>query len=370
MRILLSTHHFLGYSGTEIYVITLIRKLLENNHQVVFYSKYLSSIADDLKGIPNLIVTDNLSSISNYNFDIIHTSHNINVVELKHYFPNTPLIFQSHGVKPFLEQAPVFFQNIDKYIAVSEFVKNNLIKKGVNSTSIGLIRNIVDEKLFYPLNEVHTKPKKALIFSNYNDSKKDNCLIKACRQKNIKFNFVGGVYGQVRNEELNKVLNQYDLIFTSGRGAMESLLSGRVTIIINSRNMGKIVTPRTFKKMIKGNLTGNCYHQRITIKHIIKEIEKYNSKYCHKLIDLTKKYYGANQNISKLINTYQKAIEAHQSKPFDQILNDYIFETINTVRNYDKLDYFQTKQELEIIKKSKMYYIYKLYRKIKNKIKI
>jgi hypothetical protein len=369
MKVLISTHHFLGYTGTEIYTITLLKKLVENGHQVVFYSKYLSSLAKEIQNLPNLTIIDNLSSISYFTFDIIHTNHNINVIELRHYFPDIPLIFHSHGVKPFLEQPPIVFQNIDRYLAVSEFVKNNLIKKGIKPASISIVRNLVDPKLFYIIKSINERPKRALIFSNYNDSVKDTLIANACKNKNIKYDFLGGSYGQVKNENLNDIYNKYDLVFTSGRGAVESLLTGRATIIINSKKMDKMVTPLTFTKMIKNNLSGNYYHKKITQKRIENEIEKYNPNNCDNLINLTTKYYDANLNFNKLMEIYLDIMEKHKSKRFDQKLNDFLFDTINTTRYYGQLDYFQTRQELEIIKLSKLYKIYKKYTNFKNIIK-
>jgi len=367
MKILISTHHFLGYTGTEIYIISLIKELLKNGHQVVFYSKYLSLITDSLKNFKNLEIVSNLSLISKYNFDIIHTNHNINAIELRNYFPNVPLIFHSHGTKPFLEQPPIHDVNINKYLAVSEYVKKNLISKGVHPSLISISRNLVDEKVFFEINHINSKPRKALIFSNYNDSTKDNLIMDACKASRIKFDFIGGYYGQIENNSLNSVLNKYDLVFTAGRGAMESLLAGRATIIINSRKMGKMVTPLNFKKMIKNNLSGNYYCFKITKKRLESEIKKYNPKNSQKLSLLTKEYFGSSQNIKSLIAEYQQVIDNFKSKTFDHNTNNYIFNTIKTTRDYCQLEYFHTKQELDIIKKSKVYKIYQLLKNLKNK---
>jgi hypothetical protein len=87
-------------------------------------------------------------------------------MEVRRYFPHLPLVFLSHGVLPFLEQNPPIEIGIARYLAVSEEVRDNLIRHGVDEHRVDIFRNIVDSDKFSPRTSLSARPGRALILSN------------------------------------------------------------------------------------------------------------------------------------------------------------------------------------------------------------
>jgi len=52
------------------------------------------------------------------------------------------------GVIPFLEQPPVVDLGISRFLAISEEVAANLVRKGVREEDLSIFRNIVDSRMF------------------------------------------------------------------------------------------------------------------------------------------------------------------------------------------------------------------------------
>lgn len=83
-------------AGTERYVMTVARYLLENGHYPVVYSTRHGTVAEEIRslGVP---VLDNLDNLS-VEPDIIHGHHHLDTACAIFRFPETPIIAFSHGV--------------------------------------------------------------------------------------------------------------------------------------------------------------------------------------------------------------------------------------------------------------------------------
>ena len=131
LKVLLSNHHLLDYRGSEIYTLTLADYLKQNGCDVVVYSRYVDKLEKEFRSL-DIPVVNNIYNIKNDKFDVAHVHHNINAAEVRYHFPELPIVFQSHGVLPFLEQPPLLDLGISRYLAVSEEVMENLHQSGID----------------------------------------------------------------------------------------------------------------------------------------------------------------------------------------------------------------------------------------------
>src|SRR5207302_1140645 len=110
-------------------------------------------------------VVESLDEIQGQAFDVAHVHHNITAMEVRHRFPNLPMVYLSHGVLPFLEQPPAIDLQITRFLAVSEEVRDTLIAQGIAEDRISIFRNIVDSQRFCPSATIGEMPTKALVVS-------------------------------------------------------------------------------------------------------------------------------------------------------------------------------------------------------------
>lgn len=369
MKILVSTHHLLRYSGTETYTLTLVRSLSKLDHQITLYSHYLNDSLSEFSNIKNVHLVNCLECQTKKNFDIIHVHHQINAIEARYLFPNTPIIFQSHGVKPFLEQPPITDLNISQFLAISQEVSDNLTKHKVPKSKISFFGNIFDPNYFYPISPINKKIEKALVFSNYNHPNKDTLLQTVCDQLNIKLDFVGGIYGEIAYDQINTKLNQYDIVFTIGRGAVETMLSGRTPFIIDDNNFNGFVTPQNYHNLKKVNFSGRYNPTKSTVNNLKAELLSYNPNNVDLLTQKTTNEYSSDHQINKLIKIYLSAITTFKTKNIDLALIENIYKVIQTTRDYEKILFYDKTLELEILRKSKIYKLYKYWHQFKSNVK-
>lgn len=365
MKILFTTHHFFEYTGTETYSYTLIQELLNRGHQVTLYSRYIDKDKYIFKNDSNISFVDNLELIKNETFDIIHCQHNLNLIEIRNFFPNTPLVFVYHEIYPFLEQPINYDLNIDFHIAVSQEIKEHLIKKCIPEDKIKICPNMFDIQKFYSLTEINNKPTKAIILSNYKRTYGEEKILEACNCLGITVDISRIKYPILPYDSINELINQYDLVFSVGRGIIESILAERISFIINDKIMSGVVTSENFEEVLKNNFSGRRFKTKISKLKIIEELNKTN------LVD-TKDLRNKviNQMSDKIITSriekiYHEAIKKHKTKKIDKKNNHFIYSALEITHLYNKIFFNKKLDELSIIKSSKFYKLWPLYVRIK-----
>jgi len=343
MKILLTNHHFIKNSGTEIYTYTLAKYLLQNKHSVTIYSAYLGNFKNELEKL-NCPLVANLDLIKDQKFDIAHVHHNLNAVEIRHFFPQLPIIFQSHGVLTFLEQPPVFNLEISQYLAICEGVKDNLQKHNISENKIQILRNFIDPNIFKETKPISQQPKSLLSISHYLPIEVEYNIIKVCNQLGISYKFIGGRHPHYTQEQMVTAINNSDIIISLGRGAMEAMFCGRIPIIYDYQGSDGMVTPSNFSRLITQNFSGRIYRTKCTAAELEQEIQKYKPEYGQKLKHLATQEFDADINYEKLINIYKDVLKQPKISLISSDTGNYLdfmVKSLIETRNYSSLLTYQ-----------------------------
>ncbi|RPJ06614.1 MAG: hypothetical protein EHM36_06755, partial [Deltaproteobacteria bacterium] len=335
MKVLLTNHHLVDFQGSEIFTYTIADFLTRRGCEVLAYSRHIGQAASLFKDI-NVPVVNHLEEIKDEKFDVAHVHHNINAMEVRYHFPSLPMIFVSHGVLPFLEQPPAIDLGIARYLAVSEGVKNNLIEKGVEEDKIEIFHNMVDPQKYRPASEIHDEPRKALILSNKIDDKTENIIREACGRLGIECQFIGIRFGQINYSLVPSYINESDIVFSLGRGAIEAMMCGRVPIVFDYRGGDGMVTPENMTEIMKHNFSGRRYGIEYTADQLALEIQRYDKRYGRDLREIANEHFSADKQADVLIGIYGRAAKngpIENDKVQGSLLPTFI-HTIEEVRNY------------------------------------
>lgn len=305
MRVLITNHLLRSYTGSEIFTYTIADFLRRRGVEVVAYSKYVGVIRSDFEAIDVPVVED-LEQIQADEFDVAHVHHNINALEIRQRFARLPIVFLSHGVLPFLEQPPCIDIAISKFLAVSEEVKENLLEKGVAENDIEIFRNIVDSGKFCPTGVINPEPRKALILSYKIDAEKENIIRQACDKLGVDCKFVGGRFGEVAQALIPRYINDADIVFSVGRGVLETMFCGRVPLVFDALGGDGLVTPAGVAEIMKCNFSGRRYAAHYTVDELVAEIRKYRGEYGEELREIALELFDAERRIDALISVYDR----------------------------------------------------------------
>jgi len=344
VRILIATHHYRDLAGSELFAFTLAKSLFEKGHSVCLYSPYIGGIITDQTRRLGIPVYSDLVQFRHIEFNIMHVSHNIIAYEARYHFQHTPMVFLSHGILPFLEQPPVGDLGISKYLAVSEEVMQNLLRKGIPLRDVAIFRNIVDTGRFFPTQPLNPRAKRALIFSRKFDETAKRVIKEACKLKRISVETINGSVFDVEN-----YMNRADIIFSRGRGAIEAMSTGKIVIIPGDG----LVTEKNFREIQKCNFSGRRFQKPLDVAGLKDEIDKYDQILGEDNRRIVLKYFSANHQVDELTNIYREAINRYEDENID------FSELVSLIG--PRMELSQVKQELSEIKHSAGYKFMKFY---------
>lgn len=261
MKILVANNHLNSLGGSETYTYTIIEELKRLNHDVEYFTFKKGIVSQKIEQVLGV------SFMSSDKYDIIFANHITTVNELhKKGF----IIQTCHGIFPKLEQPN---KKADAFVSISQEVQDHLAKLGFASI---LIHNSINIKRFKPENKINKNIKSILSLCQSNGA--NTFLRKICKSRNIKFLEVNKFKKQFW--EIEKKINEVDLVVGLGRSAYEAMACGRPVIIYDNRpyfeSCGDGYAKEILGLSLKNNCSGRYLKQKYNEQTFIQELEKYD----------------------------------------------------------------------------------------------
>jgi hypothetical protein len=312
LKILITNNTLSARAGTELYVSEVATALLKRGHRPVAYSNVLGEVAEEMRatGIP---VIDRLDVLA-WAPDIIHGHHHLEVMTALLHFTATPAVYFCHSWK-YWEETPFRFSRIRRYAAVNTATYNRLTcEHGIPEERVAWMLNFVDLVRFRPRSPLPVRPSRALVFSNY--ATEDNYLPvvrEACRQAGLTLEVIGsGVQNPCAKPWM--VLGQYDLVFASGRSALESLAVGAAVIACNYTGLGCMVTAAELDHLRNLNFGPmSAIGRAFTVEEVLKQIARYDAADAAAVTRRVRATAGLEAAVDRLVDLYETVISEHRA---------------------------------------------------------
>jgi len=314
LRILITNNTLAMRAGTELYVYDLAVALLARGHQPIAYSNDLGEVARSLRvaGVP---VIDNLDALS-FAPDIIHGHHHLEAMTALLHFPQTPAIYFCHSWKAW-EEWPVRFPRIRRYLAMNEATYNRLTcEHGVPEEQVRWMLNFVDLARFKPRAPLPPRPARALVFSNRATEQGFLPIIRAaCERAGLPLDVIGKGVGNSSSRPW-EALGAYDLIFASGRSALESLAVGAAVIVCNHFGLGPMVTTAELDWLRRSNFGFMSTLRRpFEVEEALRQIARYDAADATEVSCRIRATAGLEPTVDCLLDLYAEVIAEHRSAP-------------------------------------------------------
>jgi tetratricopeptide (TPR) repeat protein len=300
MKYLLATNQLFSFTGSELTIRTLANVLLSHGNDVLIYSPFvkLGSITNGLK------ITSDLGTVKEYSPDACYTQHNTVFTCIRATLPKSPIAHALLGVLPHLEKLPKHHEAANYLLPISEEVANEVSRSGVNTNKISIFRNIVDDKLFSSHHAID-KIERIVTFSYKLSSEKFNSIETVCA--NLALDLVDhqpSFAGSIHYESVPGVMLSGDIVITSGRGAIEAMLCGRIPLIMADCGDDGLVTPENFFDLMKCNFSGRATGRTFNQSDISREILRARPEYGEKLNDLARRNLGTTSRSSEVVDFF------------------------------------------------------------------
>lgn len=285
ISILVANNHLVNPGGSETFTYTLIKELIRREYDVEYFTL--------IKGcFSNRMETElGVKFKTKKKYDLVLANHNTCVEALV----GIGFIIQTcHGIFPNLEQ-PSPYANF--HVSISQEVQNHLAMK--NFASI-LILNGIDTEKFYSKNNINNVVTNVLSLCQSDTA--NNFLKKNCDQLKINFNFIDKNSNPVWDVE--KLINEADLVVGLGRSVYEAMACGRPVIIFDHREYSESFADGYVTNILTSSIVNNCsgrfYKIKLTDEMIRNEILKYDQRDG----EILRKFIVDNMDIKIVVNKY------------------------------------------------------------------
>lgn len=259
MNILLTNILLNEFGGTESWIYTIAKELFNQGHEVTVYSPNMGSFGYNYLGFANLT-----REIPTENFDLILCNHLMTDIQgVKG--------FKVNNCHSFFIPVENFVEGADKYISISEEVKDIQSKRGFESE---VIMNPIDFEKFY---ECPSKQlKRVLHFSKYNNSA-SRIISEVCDELGLEFSTI-----KYPTFETQEIIKDFDLVIGIGRCLMESMAMGKNVISGDKRDWmenfigGGMITQENYNDLKYSNFSGRNNPIIFTKERLKEEIKKFS----------------------------------------------------------------------------------------------
>lgn len=339
MKILVATNHLFGLTGSEITVLTIVEHLTRKGHEVALHARFRSADFVATLRERGIIVLDELEMMPADAFDAAYTQHHTSALAVRFHFPRLPILHASLGVLPDLEQPPVLDLGISRFLALSEEVRDNFVSQGVPVRHVTIFRNIVDSARFTPSGPVSGTPRRALVLSYKIDDARLSLIREACARLGITVIKAPEHPGALSQEQIARLINEVDVVFSLGRGVIEAMMCGRVPFVLDYLGGDGLVTPDNVMSLAECNFSGRRHRRGYSPDEIVEELRAYRAEVGFELQTIAHREFDADKGVTHLVAMLREAQSSHPRLAPEPLLDiKKIFRAASVSREFGRME--------------------------------
>ncbi|HEU4596804.1 MAG TPA: glycosyltransferase family 4 protein [Pyrinomonadaceae bacterium] len=336
LNVLITNNTLAPRAGTELYVRDLALELQRRGHTPVVYTTRAGEVARELRRSTVPVVEDlrRLGSAP----DIIHGQHHAETMTALLHFASVPAVFFCHGWRP-PEEEPPLFPRVLRYAAVDDVCRERLVcEHGVPEERVRVILNFVDLERFGARGPLPTRPRRALLFSNYaSGATLIPAVREACARARLELDVLGSGVGRVCDEP-EKVLGGYDLVFAKGRSALEALAVGASVVLCDAAGAGPLVTKAELERLRRLNFGLRVLRSEVSAEVLTREIERYDAGDATEVSREIRARAGRTEAVDEIVALYEEVIAEHRTTATDAAAEgraaaEYLRQLVTGVRH-------------------------------------
>lgn len=336
MRILITNQMLATRSGSELFTCDLAVGLHRAGWEVAVYSPLLGPLAEDLreKGVP---VVDHPCRLP-WAPHVIHGQHHLPTMVALCAFPVARALALIHGYHPWEEMA-LLHPRIRVYAVVAGRLKWWIARQiGKPEDQIRVIPNMIDPARFHTSLDARSGAiRRALVFSNYVGERDEAfaALRQAAGRCGIEVKGLGTKFDNA-SETPEDILRGVDVVFATGRSAIEALACGCLVVPYHHGAMGDQVTASNYEAYRFDNFTVDRAVKPGSANQLCATLNKLSREGSHVLPEWVLRDFSANRVVNQLTDAYKECLESPLDpgdQPESTALTNYLAELAATLRN-------------------------------------
>lgn len=282
-------------AGSETWTEAMAKQFKKMGHEVTVYSPSLGFIAMQLEAagihcVDSLQLKNGIAPFDftlkqdlDMHFDVAICNHHDITKAIRKAYPYLPIIATIHGIIHQGENGEIFPEHpavdarVSAFVAVSEEVQDVLMMQ--YKLDSFLLRNGIDLERF-SFKKRNEKPKVFLINSNYMTLEMPEFAIikEVAVHYGAELRAIGSGFNQDGTYNVEKILEDVDIVFAMGRSLVEGMARGCLGICHGRWGTGGIVHSENWSDISHYNYSGRNSQGRLySAEEMIEQIEKFYS---------------------------------------------------------------------------------------------
>lgn len=310
LTVLITNMVLSGRSGTEIQTRNIALELLRQGHKPLVYTPVPGPIATELRQASIPVATD-VNDIAQP-IHLVHGHHLPTTLIAVARFPESPAIFVCHDFTAWHDSPPLL-PSIRRYVAVDEAVYDRLtLESGIPQENARVLLNAPDIHRFASGAPLPRRPKRALAFAK--NQGHIAAISAACAQRGIHLDVIGPAVGRIVDAP-ERMIPDYDLVFTSALSAMEAMACGRAVVVCDGRGLAGMCDGPRFSAWRRLNFGLRTLGQPLTPKTVGAEIDRYDAGQAAEVAARLRGEGGMAAYVGQLTRLYEEVLEEHRLAP-------------------------------------------------------
>jgi hypothetical protein len=336
LRILVTNIALAGRSGTQTLVRDHVLALRRRGHSVVTYSPTIGRAAAEIRATGSPVVAA-LAAIGEPP-DIIHGHHNGPTMAALTRFPGTPAIFVCHDFSSEHDDPPLH-PRIRRYFYVRHTLRGRLVnERGIDPELTHFWGNTIDLKRIGAARPPPQVLRNAAIFAHHGAIPFASELREACERNGVAFR--GELLGKSTDDPV-RLLDGIDLVFASGRMAMEAIAAGRAVINADRFGVAGMITVKRLPEFIKANFAMGALSDHPAAGRIDEDLAGYSVSDCASVTDYIRRECNSHVGAERIERAYLEVLEEQTgdrrvASAEDMAVSDFIEMFLQKGRIYDR----------------------------------
>ena len=251
MRIVLATNWFVGFGGSETYLVTVAEELRALGHEPTIHGREQGEMAEWARGRGVRVVSEEELP---ERCDAVLVQDGVTACSLAARYPDAPQIFVAHSLLFDLQAPPQLDGLVSRVVVMNDRLASRM-RAMANEVEVVRLRQPVDLRRFIPRGDIHRTPKRALLLSNNLTGLRRDVVLAACSELGIECEQTG-LYGTPDPEPEGLIANA-DIVIGSGRAILEGMAAGRATLLYDMRGGHGWVSPENYAAIEADGFTGH-----------------------------------------------------------------------------------------------------------------
>ena len=311
LTVLLTNVWLEGAGGTECVVRDIARGMQARGHRPIVYSPCLGGFAHSIRE-SGIAVVDDLDAVTERP-DIIHGHHFIPTAEAIIRFPDAAALYVCHSWRFWVEQPPSFPQ-IRLHAGVNKTIVNNLtVQNGIPAEQVVFLPNAVDLQRFAPRQRPWPSASPRLLVF-HGGGIHHRFIREAAAQLRLPLTSIGRG-GDRMTDTPEDVLLDHDIVFATGRAALEAMACGCAVIVCGEAGMASLVTPENFEWYRNCNFAVGAFTRPISTEALIAEVQACDPVEVAKVSALVREVAPLDRQLDLLEGIYRRIREQATAEP-------------------------------------------------------